>query len=55
MYFDVIPIIYPKKNINIDKIIDDLNPPLDIFFHNKYKLKLWLKIVSDFKKLIAKW
>jgi hypothetical protein len=53
--FYVIPIIYPKKNTNIDKIIDDLNPPLDIFFYNKYKLKLWLKIVSDFKKLIAKW
>lgn len=53
--FYVIPIIYPKKNTNIDKIIDNLNPPLDIFFYNKYKLKLWLKIVEDFKKLIAKW
>lgn len=53
--FYVIPIIYPKKNTNIDKIINNLNPPLDIFFYNKYKLKLWLKIVSDFEKLIAKW
>lgn len=53
--FYVIPIIYPKKNTNIDEIIDNLNPPLDIFFYNKYKLKLWLKIVEDFKKLIAKW
>jgi hypothetical protein len=53
--FYVIPIIYPKKNTNIDKIIDDLNPPLDIFFYNKYKLTQWLKIVSDFRKLIAKW
>jgi hypothetical protein len=53
--FYVIPIIYPKKNTNIDKIIDSLNPPLDIFFNNKYKLKLWLKIASDFKELIAQW
>jgi hypothetical protein len=53
--FYVIPIIYPKKNTNIDKIIDRLNPPLEIFFNNKYKLKLWLKIASDFKKLIAQW
>ena len=53
--FYVIPIIYPKKNTNIDKIINSLNPPLDIFFYNKYKLKIWLKIVGDFKKLIAKW
>jgi hypothetical protein len=53
--FYVIPIIYPKKNTNIDKIINSLNPPLDIFFYNKYKLKIWLKIVGDFKKLIAEW
>jgi hypothetical protein len=53
--FYVIPIIYPKKNTNIDKIIDGLNPPLDIFSNNKYKLKLWLKIASDFKNLIAQW
>ncbi len=53
--FYVIPIIYPRKNTNIDKIVDNLAPPLEIFFYNKYKLKLWLKIVGDFKKLIAKW
>lgn len=53
--FYIIPIIYPKKNTNIDKIINSLNPPLDLFFYNKYKLKLWLEIVSDFEKLIAKW
>lgn len=53
--FYINPIIYPKKNTNIDKIIKSLNPPLDIFFYNKYKFKLWLKIVGDFKKLIHKW
>jgi hypothetical protein len=53
--FYVIPIIYPKKNTKIDKIINSLNPPLDLFFYNKYKLKFWLEIVSDFEKLIAKW
>ncbi len=53
--FYVIPIIYPKKNTNINKIINNLTPPLDIVFYNKYKLKLWLEIVNDFKKLIAKW
>ncbi len=52
--FYVIPIIYPKKNTNISKIINSLNPPLDLFFYNKYKLKIWFKIVGEFKKLIAK-
>jgi hypothetical protein len=53
--FYVIPIVYPKKNTNLDKIIDSLNPPLNIFFSGKYKLNLWLKIVNDFKKLIFEW
>ncbi len=29
--FYLIPIIYPRKNTNIDRIIGDLNPPLDVF------------------------
>jgi|APFre7841882654_1041346.scaffolds.fasta_scaffold81781_1 hypothetical protein len=53
--FYVVPVVYPKKNTNIDKIIDSFNPPLDAFFHNKRKLNLWLEIVAAFKKLIAKW
>ncbi len=53
--FYVIPIIYPKINTNLDKVIDSFNPPLDIFSSGKNKMKLWLKIVSDFKKLIVKW
>lgn len=53
--FYVIPIIYPRKNTKIDKILGNLTPPLEIFFYNKYKLELWLKVVNDFRKLIAKW
>jgi hypothetical protein len=53
--FYVVPIIYPKKNTNIDKIIRSLNPPLNIFFYKKYKIMQWLSIVNDFKNLIAKW
>lgn len=37
--FYLIPIIYPRKNTNIDQIIKDLNPPLDAFSRDKYKLK----------------
>jgi hypothetical protein len=53
--FYVIPIIYPKKNTNIDNIIRSLNPPFNIFLYYKYKIKQWLSIVNDFKKLIAIW
>ena len=53
--FYLIPIIYPRKNTNIDRIIGDLNPPLDVFSNNKYKLEKWLQIVDQFKNLICKW
>lgn len=53
--FYLIPIIYPKKNTNLDDILSSLNPPLDAFSGNRNKLKLWTKNVSDFKKLIANW
>jgi hypothetical protein len=53
--FYLIPIIYPRINTNLDQIIYDLNPPLDAFAHNKYKLAKWIQIVNEFKNLIYKW
>ena len=53
--FYLIPIIYPRKNTNIDRIINDLNPPLDVFSKGKYKLEKWLQIVNQFKSLICQW
>lgn len=53
--FYLIPIIYPRKNTNIDRIINDLNPPLDVFSKSKYKLEKWLQTVNQFKSLICQW
>lgn len=53
--FYLVPLIYPRKNTNMDRIIKSINPPLELFFYKKYKMDLWLKIVSDFKKLIDNW
>jgi hypothetical protein len=53
--FRVVPIIYPRKNTNIDKIIRDLNPPLELFFTKKYNMNIWNKVVAKFKKLIYNW
>jgi Transposase DDE domain len=53
--FNVIPIIYPRKNTNLDKIIRNLNPPLDIFFAKKYNLAIWKRAVATFKNLIYNW
>ncbi len=51
----MIPIIYPRKNTNLDKIIRDLNPPLELFFTKKYNMPIWKSVVANFKKLIYNW
>jgi len=53
--FYLVPLIYPRKNTNIDRILNNINPPLELFFDKNYKMELWLKVVSDFKKLIRNW
>jgi len=53
--FYLVPIIYPRKKTNLDQLIRDLNPPLDAFSHDKYKLEKWLQIVNEFKNLIHDW
>ena len=53
--FNVIPIIYPRKNTNLDRVIRDLNPPLKLFFAKKYKMPIWKNVVANFKKLIHDW
>jgi hypothetical protein len=50
--FNVIPIISPRKNTNLDKIIRNLIPPLDLFFTKKYNLKFWKRTVATIKNLI---
>jgi hypothetical protein len=53
--FNVVPIIYPRKNTNLDKIIRNLNPPLELFFTKKYNMAIWKRTVAAFKKMIYKW
>jgi hypothetical protein len=53
--FKLVPIIYPRKNTNITKIIREINPPLDLFSSKKYNMIIWKRIVANFKKLIANW
>jgi len=53
--FYLIPIIYPRNNTNLGQIIYELNPPLDAFSHNKYKLEKWIHVVNEFKNLIYQW
>jgi Transposase DDE domain. len=52
--FLLIPAIYPRKNTNIKKIINNDTPPLDVFTY-KYKFTKWKSIREEFKKLMSHW
>ncbi len=52
--FFLIPAIYPRKNTDLNRIISNFTPPLDIFGDN-YKLHKWYSLVENFKKMINHW
>ena len=53
--FFIIPIIYPRKNTNMEKIKANNVPPLDIWAGKSYLLDIWKRIRHEFLRLIKKW
>lgn len=56
--YKIVPIIFPKKNCNFNKLFDMLSYPLNIFDskrNTKEEKKLYKKLLAKFKSLIANW
>ena len=53
--FFVVPIIYQRKNTNMERISANLVPPLDVWAGKAYLLDIWKKIGREFLRLIAEW
>jgi len=45
--FFVVPIIYPRKNTNMERIEANLVPPLGVWAGNGYLLDIWKKIRQE--------
>lgn len=50
--FFIVPIIYPRKNTDMDRIEAILALPLDIWLGKRYLLDIWKKIRRESLKLI---
>jgi hypothetical protein len=53
--FLLVPIIFARKNTNVEKIMKTLTPPLDIWNGKKYLLEIWKRIIKEFCAIIEIW
>jgi len=50
--FKVMPIIFPRKNFSLKKLMRMFSYPLEIFFHKSRKKLMFVKLVREFTALI---
>lgn len=53
--YKIVPLIFPKENMKINKILSQFNYPLEFFKVKNKKEDIYKELVSKFKKLITKW
>ncbi|MFY1112563.1 MAG: transposase [Methanosarcinaceae archaeon] len=56
--FRIVPLIFPRKNCNFEKLFSMLNYPLKIFDpkrDTKKEIKIYQQIVGKFKSMITEW
>ncbi|OQD59435.1 transposase-like protein [Methanobrevibacter arboriphilus JCM 13429 = DSM 1125] len=53
--YKIVPLIFPKENMKINKILSQFNYPLEYFKVKNKKEDIYKELVSKFKKLITKW
>ena len=53
--FLLVPMIFARKNTDLERILATLTPPLDIWNGKPYLLDIWKKIVREFAQIIEIW
>lgn len=53
--YKIVPLIFPKENMKISKILSQFNYPLEYFKNKNRKEDIYKYLVSKFKKLITHW
>jgi hypothetical protein len=53
--YHVVPLIYPKKNTKLSKILSRFSLPLEAFSTKKYLVDLFKRLIKKFKNVIVKW
>lgn len=53
--FLLVPMIFARKNTDLERIMSTLTPPLDIWSGKRYLLDIWKKIVKEFVEIVEIW
>ena len=53
--FKVVPLIFPRKNFSLTRLLGMFSYPLEIFYSKSSKKLLFLKLVREFAGLIDNW
>ncbi len=53
--FKVVPLIFPRKNFSLSRLLGMCSYPLEIFFSRSGKRMIFLKLVREFVRLIKEW
>jgi hypothetical protein len=53
--FLLVPMIFARKNTDIERILSTLTPPLDVWNGKPYLLGIWKKIVKEFVEILEIW
>ncbi len=53
--YKIVPLIFPKENMKINKILSQFNYSLEFFITRNKKEDIYKYLVSKFKKLFTKW
>ncbi len=53
--FKVVPLIFPRKNFSLSRLLGMFSYPLEIFISRSGKRLIFLKLVREFVRLIKEW
>ncbi len=53
--FRIVPLIFPRKNFSLGRLLGLLSYPLDVFCSNSLRKDVFIKLVRKFRKMILRW
>ena len=53
--FKVVPLIFPRKNFSLSRLLGMFSYPLEVFFSKSGKKLLFVRLVREFVRLIKEW
>ena len=53
--FRIVPLIFPRKNFNLNRALGLFSYPLDVFCSNSLRKEVFIRLIRKFREMILKW